>query len=92
MLIIFWIFIPDQGFYLSYEFIQGYEMKSKCLVVLSLLSASVLTGCATESSRSIEAPQVAAATQPHYQGVKSPIAVGKFDNRSAYMNLSLIHI
>lgn len=61
-------------------------MKSKCLVVLSLLSASVLTGCATESSRSIEAPQVAAATQPHYQGVKSPIAVGKFDNRSAYMN------
>lgn len=61
-------------------------MKSKYLVVLSLLSASVLTGCATESSRSIEAPQVAAATQPHYQGVKSPIAVGKFDNRSAYMN------
>ncbi|MEJ5063686.1 CsgG/HfaB family protein [Erwinia sp. MYb375] len=61
-------------------------MKSKCLVVLSLLSASVLTGCATESSRSIEAPQVAAATQPHYQGIKSPIAVGKFDNRSAYMN------
>lgn len=61
-------------------------MKSKCLVVLSLLSASVLTGCATESSRSIEAPQVAAATQPHYQGEKSPIAVGKFDNRSAYMN------
>jgi len=61
-------------------------MKSKCLVVLTLLSASVITGCATESSRSIEAPQVAAATQPHYQGVKSPIAVGKFDNRSAYMN------
>ncbi|MFK8259860.1 CsgG/HfaB family protein [Erwinia sp. AnSW2-5] len=61
-------------------------MKSKCLVALSLLSASVLTGCATESSRSIEAPQVAAATQPQYQGVKSPIAVGKFDNRSAYMN------
>ncbi|MEJ5175789.1 CsgG/HfaB family protein [Erwinia sp. MYb416] len=61
-------------------------MKSKCLFVLTLLSASVITGCATESSRSIEAPQVAAATQPHYQGVKSPIAVGKFDNRSAYMN------
>jgi len=61
-------------------------MKSKCLVVLTLLSASVITGCATESSRSIEAPQVAAATQPHYQGIKSPIAVGKFDNRSAYMN------
>lgn len=61
-------------------------MKSKNLVALSLFSASVLTGCATESSRSIEAPQVAAASQPQYQGVKSPIAVGKFDNRSAYMN------
>ncbi|WP_455816929.1 CsgG/HfaB family protein [Pseudomonas cerasi] len=61
-------------------------MKSNYLIALSLLSASTLTGCATESSRSIEAPQVTAATQPQYQGVKSPIAVGKFDNRSAYMN------
>lgn len=86
MLIIFWMFIQDQGSYFIYEFIQGYEMKSKYLVAVSLLSASVLTGCATESSRSIEAPQVAAATQPQYQGVKSPIVVGKFDNRSAYMN------
>lgn len=61
-------------------------MKSRHLVALSLLSASVMTGCATESSRSIEAPQVAAASQPRYQGEKSPIAVGKFDNRSSYMN------
>ncbi|MGE8267331.1 CsgG/HfaB family protein, partial [Erwinia amylovora] len=61
-------------------------MKSTCLVALAVLSSSLLTGCATESSRSVAAPQVAAATQPQYQGVKSPIAVGKFDNRSAYMN------
>ncbi|MBD8164372.1 CsgG/HfaB family protein [Erwinia persicina] len=61
-------------------------MKSTSLVALSLLSASVLSGCATESSRSIEAPQVSAASQPQYQGAKSPIAVGKFDNRSSYMN------
>lgn len=56
------------------------------LVAFTLLSSAVLSGCATESSRAIEAPQVTAATQPAYQGVKSPIAVGKFDNRSSYMN------
>lgn len=56
------------------------------LVTGVLLSATLLSGCATESSRSIEAPQVAAASQPAWQGAKSPIAVGKFDNRSSYMN------
>ncbi|MBP2170104.1 curli biogenesis system outer membrane secretion channel CsgG [Erwinia toletana] len=56
------------------------------LVTLTLISCAALSGCATESSRAIEAPQVTAASQPAYQGVKSPIAVGKFDNRSAYMN------
>lgn len=56
------------------------------LVAFTLLSSAVLSGCATESSRVIEAPQVTAASQPAYQGVKSPIAVGKFDNRSSYMN------
>ncbi|WP_338564712.1 CsgG/HfaB family protein [Erwinia sp. E_sp_W01_6] len=56
------------------------------LVAFTLLSSAALGGCATESSRAIEAPQVTAATQPAYQGVKSPIAVGKFDNRSSYMN------
>lgn len=61
-------------------------MKPTSLAVVSLFGTVLLTGCATESSRSIEAPQVAAAAQPQYQGVKSPIAVGKFDNRSAYMN------
>ncbi|QGU88712.1 CsgG/HfaB family protein [Erwinia sorbitola] len=61
-------------------------MKSKSIIALSILSAAMVTGCATESSRSIEAPQVTAASQPQYHGAKSPIAVGKFDNRSAYMN------
>jgi len=56
------------------------------LVACSLLGCTLLSGCATESSRAIEAPQVAAASQPVYQGVKSPVAVGKFDNRSSYMN------
>lgn len=61
-------------------------MKLKPIIALAVLYSSLLTGCATESSRSVAAPQVAAATQSRYQGVKSLIAVGKFDNRSAYMN------
>lgn len=46
----------------------------------------VLAGCAaTEGSRTIESPKVAAASGPAFQGVKAPIAVGKFDNRSTFM-------
>jgi curli biogenesis system outer membrane secretion channel CsgG len=48
------------------------------------LGLSVLSGCATESSQAVAVPQVAAASQA-YNGVRTPIAVGKFDNRSAYM-------
>jgi len=44
----------------------------------------MIAGCATESSRTIETPKVATAGTP-YQGVKSPVAVGKFDNRSNYL-------
>lgn len=47
--------------------------------------ATVLAGCSTtEQSRSVEVPKVAAASAPVYQGVRAPIAVGKFDNRSSY--------
>ncbi len=56
------------------------------LVALVLINSAVLSGCASESSRTLEAPQVNSARQPAYQGIKSPIAIGKFDNRSAYMN------
>lgn len=52
----------------------------------ALAAASVLGGCATESSRVVEVPQVvAASTAASYQGPRSPIAVGKFDNRSSYL-------
>ncbi|NKF22131.1 CsgG/HfaB family protein [Solimonas marina] len=51
------------------------------LVLVVLLGAS---GCATESSRTLDVPQVASAGTP-YQGTRSPIAVGKFDNRSNYL-------
>jgi curli biogenesis system outer membrane secretion channel CsgG len=49
------------------------------------LSALLLVGCATESSRSVEVAKVETA-QTVWQGQRSLIAVGKFDNRSSYMN------
>lgn len=44
----------------------------------------VLGGCATESSRSLPVAKVEAAATA-YHGVKVPVSVGKFDNRSSYM-------
>lgn len=44
-----------------------------------------IAGCTTtEQSRTLETPQPVAATRA-YQGVRSPISVGKFDNRSSYL-------
>ena len=59
-------------------------------VVKTLLASTVvvgffaLAGCATESSRALPIEKVASANVA-YQGVRVPIAVGKFDNRSSYM-------
>lgn len=44
----------------------------------------LLAGCATESSRTLEVAKVNTATST-YSGPRSPIAVGKFDNRSSYL-------
>ena len=52
------------------------------IVVLSV--AFLLSGCATESSRTVEVAKVQAASTPA-QGPRIPVAVGKFDNRSNYM-------
>lgn len=49
------------------------------------LSALLFTGCATETSRTIETPTVTSAAQP-YRGAQTPIAVGKFENRSTYLS------
>lgn len=43
-----------------------------------------LTGCATEENRTITIQKVDSAAVA-YKGVRAPIAVGKFDNRSSYM-------
>jgi curli biogenesis system outer membrane secretion channel CsgG len=54
----------------------------------SLLGCAVLAftlaGCATESSRSVEVAKPVSA-QSVYTGVRHPISVGKFDNRSSFM-------
>ncbi len=52
---------------------------------LAVAVAAGIAGCATtEQSRTLETPQPAAAART-YQGVRSPISVGKFDNRSSFL-------
>lgn len=52
-----------------------------CILLGSTL---LITGCATEQSRTLEVAKVASAGT-HYNGARSLIAVGKFDNRSNFM-------
>lgn len=60
--------------------------KPSAAIVCCLSLLTLLAGCATEQSRSLEVPKVEArATARQYQGVRSPISVGKFDNRSNFM-------
>lgn len=60
-------------------------MKNQLLAVLS--TSLILSACTTtETSRTIQAPQVTSATATvKYIGVKTPVSIGKFDNRSSYM-------
>lgn len=51
---------------------------------LAVTMISALAGCATESSQSLAIPKVVSANQV-YVGVRTPISVGKFDNRSSFM-------
>ncbi|WP_300000491.1 CsgG/HfaB family protein [uncultured Cedecea sp.] len=60
-------------------------MNKKVVFCSVLMSAALMSGCATESSRTVEAQKVASYSTP-YQGVRSPISIGKFENRSNYMN------
>lgn len=55
------------------------------LPLLAAAALAVLAGCAaTETSRALPVAQVESVARP-YSGARSPIAVGKFDNRSSYM-------
>ncbi len=54
---------------------------------VTLIAAAIffaLSGCATETSRSVQVEKVQSAAAP-YVGVRLPISVGKFDNRSNFM-------
>lgn len=44
----------------------------------------LLSGCATESSQALAVQKTQVSTKA-YSGARSPIAVGKFDNRSSYL-------
>lgn len=59
---------------------------NKGLVVAGVVSlaGALLTGCATEASHAVKIQHVA-SSGTIYQGVRSTIAIGKFDNRSSYM-------
>ncbi|QEL54166.1 CsgG/HfaB family protein [Chromobacterium paludis] len=61
-------------------------MRSTALFALSAAAIALtgLSGCASESSQALAVQQVASANKP-YAGARSPISVGKFDNRSSYM-------
>jgi curli biogenesis system outer membrane secretion channel CsgG len=60
-------------------------MKASTLCLITVTSiASFLSGCATESSQAVATPQVQAAARA-YNGPKSTVVVGKFDNRSNFM-------
>ena len=54
------------------------------LVLAAAIAFGSLPGCATETSRAVAVQQVESVSRP-YSGVRAPIAVGKFDNRSSYM-------
>ncbi|NUO87355.1 MAG: CsgG/HfaB family protein [Cupriavidus sp.] len=58
-------------------------MKSCCLLGAAA-AALLLAGCATETSTALPVQKVESASRA-YNGVRTPIAVGKFDNRSNYM-------
>jgi curli biogenesis system outer membrane secretion channel CsgG len=61
-------------------------MKTKFNKLAVILPILVLAGCAaTEASRTIEAPKVVSNSQ-QYQGQKSKLVVGKFQNRSSFQN------
>lgn len=61
-------------------------MRKNTLLCAALISvATLLSGCATESSHTVEVQKVESYGTP-YQGVRSPISVGKFENRSSFQN------
>jgi len=59
-------------------------IRFKTYAAVGVVAALGLAGCATETSTAVAVQKVESASRP-YNGVRTPIAVGKFDNRSNYM-------
>lgn len=60
-------------------------MKRKLIpLVIATAMLGALGGCATEDSRSLAVAKSVSSTRP-YSGVRNPISIGKFDNRSTFM-------
>lgn len=59
-------------------------MKKVTLTAMGLIALGSLAGCATETSQSLPVAQSASASVA-YNGVRYPISVGKFDNRSTFL-------
>ncbi|RZF52137.1 hypothetical protein EXE30_09775 [Acinetobacter halotolerans] len=58
----------------------------KLLAIAAFSSLGLMACSTTETSKSIQSPQVTAAVQQiKYNGTKVPVSIGKFDNRSSYM-------
>lgn len=58
--------------------------KAIASILFPAIFATMLAGCATESSRAIVPQQTAASERP-YAGPRQAVSVGKFDNRSNFM-------
>jgi curli biogenesis system outer membrane secretion channel CsgG len=60
---------------------------TRSIIIPQALALAFLVGvggCATESSRTVEVAKVESAAVP-FRGVRVPVSVGKFDNRSSFM-------
>lgn len=60
------------------------KVSQALLVGVATVTLGMLGGCAAESYTALPVQQVESINRP-YAGVRAPIAVGKFDNRSSYM-------
>ncbi|WP_387691960.1 CsgG/HfaB family protein [Photorhabdus sp. RM71S] len=60
-------------------------MQGKLILSSICLASAILAGCTTESSNTVQVQKVNSYNTVH-QGVRSPIAIGKFENRSSYQN------
>ncbi|CZE47293.1 CsgG/HfaB family protein [Campylobacter geochelonis] len=60
-------------------------LKNSLKLILAGSLVALLAGCASESSRTIEAPKVASFSTV-YSGEKAAVSIGRFSNQSSYQN------